>query len=374
MSGEHKGKEKVLATQWVDSVPSWAWGPRSSNAKFGGGIITAGIPKVSGRLRAINKLSRKLGLKADEALRSSGHILHEVKTETVYRKFNAPTAIGFRELKAGIRNEMFPRWVAMTAPQFGFKGAERGGMISRSPADREMARALHIEAITRSLELSSDGLGANVNIWWPAWTSRRMDDPNNPPMEFHEAWDTMLAFWADDVLKTTGGVMWLEWKPGDPGVDYIMTIEQAINFCKAVNDALGRTAMLINNEFAHILISGIDVASAVQMTIDANLFYRFVHGNSGQKMAPFSIKTLLGHGIKPEDVLVGTDWDWLVGAGGQERWDDQQKAIGLMDRVGQDVVYFEHDVNPSGLDPSLVFDLSIRNRRNMLATERAPIV
>lgn len=314
-------------------------------------------------------LSKKLGLQDDVALRSSGHILHEVRTDIeAYRGYNAPTAISFADLMDGICDGKFPHWVAMTAPQFGFRGAERGGMISRNPADREMARALHIEAITRSRDLAQAGIGADINIWWPAWTSRRVDDPANPPMGFREAWDTMLAFWVD-VLKTTGGNMWLEWKPGDPGIDYLITLELAIKFCKAVNEALGRIAMLINNEWAHILISGINVADGTQMTVDAGLFSKFVHVNSGQKL-PVSIKSLLNVGINPEHILIGTDWDWAVGMGGQTRWDDQQKAVGVMDNAGEQVIFCEHDVNPSGLDPLIVFELSIRNRMEMLANAR----
>lgn len=355
--------------QWIDSVPAWALGPRASNSKFGGGIILAGIPLVRDRLIAVKKLSKRLGLKGDDELRSSGHILHEVKTNIKkYQKFNAPTAISFRDLKAGIASGKFPRWVAMTAPQFGFKGAERGGMISKRPADRVMARDLHIEAIERSQELFNVGLGADINIWWPAWTARKPDDPANPPMEFHQAWDTMLAFWVD-LLKTTGGVMWLEWKPGDPGIDYLMTIELAIAFCNAVNEELGRKALFINNEFAHVLLSGISVADGVQKTVDAGLFDRFVHANSGQMM-PISIQVMLAAGLMPKDVMIGTDWDWPVGMGGQSTWDDQQNAIGVMDRAGQETIYCEHDVNPSGLDPLKVFEMSIRNRQDMLEIAR----
>ena len=224
------------ATRWVDSVPSWALGPRASNPKFGGGIILGGIPDVSDRLHAVLQLSKKLGLEGNDELRSSGHILHEIRTAIPeYMEFNAPGAVSFEVLKAGISTGQYPHWVAMTAPQFGFKGAERGGMISRNPADRKMARALHIEAINRSRELVSLGLGTGINIWWPAWTSRKVDDPANPPMSYSEARDTMLAFWVD-VLDETDGSMWLEWKPGDPGIDYLMTIENAIKFCTDVND------------------------------------------------------------------------------------------------------------------------------------------
>ncbi|MCX6721668.1 MAG: hypothetical protein NTY04_00525 [Candidatus Staskawiczbacteria bacterium] len=359
-----------MANRIVDSVPAWALGPRSPNSKFDAGRITAGIPLVHNRLIAIQSLSGKLGLSGDDALRSSAHVLHEVRTTTrKYRCHNAPTAISFTELKTGIKAGKFPRWVAMTAPQFGFKGAERGGMISKVPADREMARALHMEAITWSQELAQAGLGAGINIWWPAWTSRKVDDPTDPPISFDEAWDLMLKFWVD-VLKTTGGYMWLEWKPGDPGVDYLMTIDLAIKFCQAVNTELGRFAMFINNEFAHILLQGISVADGVQRTVDAGLFNKFVHGNSGQKTA-VDIQQLLAAGTRPEDIMIGTDHDWLVGHGGKENWDDQQKAIGIMDKAEPIIVWFEHDVNPAGLNPLVVFEQSIFNRRQMLENVRS---
>lgn len=354
-----------MVTRWIDSVPAWALGPRASNPKFGGGIILAGISNVSDRLEAIVQLSQKLGLGDDERLRSSGHILHEVRTEIPeYMQFNAPTAISFEVLKAGIASGKYPHWVAMTAPQFGFKGAERGGMISKNPADRKMARALHVEAMKRSLELKDLGLGAGINIWWPAWTSRKVDDPANPPMAYTEAWETMLEFWAD-VLAENDGSMWLEWKPGDPGIDYLMVIEDAIRFCNAVNNEIGRDGMLINNEFAHVLLSGISVAEGVQATVDACLFHQFVHANSGQ-MLPMRIIDMLVSGVAPEEILIGTDWDWAVGMGGKKNWDDQKKAIDIMDQSGQEVIYCEHDVNPSGLDPLTVFELSIRNRHQML--------
>ena len=361
-----------MLTQFIHSVPAWALGERAFSAKFGGNIVTAGIPEVSNRLLAVKKLSKRLGLKGAEELRSSGHILHEIRTSIgKYKKHNSPMAISYHDLRSGIYNEKYPRWVAMTAPQFGFKGAERGGILSKDPADRVMAKDLHMEAIEWSQKLESEGLGAGINIWWPAWTARRVDDPDSPPIEFQKAWDMMLAFWVD-VLGKTGGTMWLEWKPGDPGIDYLMTLKLAIEFCNAVNAVLGRIAMFINNEFAHILLSGIDVAEGVKMTIDAGLFSMFVHGNSGQ-MLPTSIQSMLDSGTQPEDIPILIDWDWAVGVGGPETWEDQQEAVGLMDRAGQEVIYFEHDVNPAGQNPANVFELSIRNFWKMLRHMRGVI-
>ena len=353
-------------TQWIHSVPSWALGPRAASAKFGGNIITAGWDSVEERLRQVLVLGKKMGLE----LRSSGHILHEVKTAIPeYAQHNSPGAIEFDRLVAGIQSGEFPRWVAMTAPQFGFVGAEHGGMISMEKADREMAHALHVEAITRSQTLFDMGLGANINIWWPAWTSRKFDDPSRPPMEFEEARDWMMDFWID-VLKETGGTMWLEWKPGDPGVDYLMTLEMAIAFCNDVNQALGRMAMFINNEFAHILLSGIDVNLGVKLTVDAGLFNQFVHANSGWQL-PVKIQKLLDEGMPAQEIPMLIDADWPLGFGGETCWRDQQDAIGVMDQANQPVIYCEHDVNPAGRPPLEVFELSIGNAIKMLSEERA---
>jgi hypothetical protein len=356
-------------TKWVHSVPAWALGPRAASAKFGGNIITNGWDSVKYRLTQVVALSGKMGLSGESALRSSGHILHEVKTGIVeYAQHNAPGAIDFDELVAGIESGRYPQWVAMTAPQFGFIGAERGGMISRYGEDREMARLLHIEAITRSRTLCEMGLGAGINIWWPAWTSRKFDDPRNPPMELGDAWHIMVDFWVN-VLKETGGTMWLEWKPGDPGVDYLMTLDLAVEFCETINNALGRKGMFINNEFAHILLSGVDVAYGVQRTVQAGLFHQFVHANSGWKL-PVTIQGLLDRHMLVEEIPILIDADWPVGAGGEFNWYDQQAAIDVMDKAGQDIIYCEHDVNPAGQPPLEVFELSIRNAQTMLQKVR----
>ena len=361
-----------MATQrtiWYDSVPAWAMGPRAYSSKFGGDVIAGGIQLVADRLRAIKDLSNKMGLEGACSLRSSGHLLHEVQTEiAAYKRFNSPNAIRFDMLMAGMEAGIFPRWAAMTAPQFGFPGAERGGMISKHTADRTMARDLHIEAITRSRQLTEAGFGAGFNIWWPAWTSRRMDDLENPPMAYIEANDMMLDFWVD-LLRETGAVVHLEWKPGDPGVDYIMTLSMAINFCRTVNNELGRKAMLINNEWAHVLMSGISIAQATEQTIRAGLFAGFFHANSGQK-ASDSIDDLLANGVPAEEILVGLDQDWPVGLLSGNAWNDQQTAIGIMDALGLPSICCEHDVNPAGQDPVKVFEFSILQRMRMLVESR----
>ncbi len=352
----------------VHSVPAWTLGPRAANPKFGGNVILNGIPMVEDRLLAIPPFSKKLGLFGDEALLTSGHILHEFKTSIpALRRHNSADAISQRDLKAGIKAGRFPRILAITAPQFGFKGAERGGMIS-SRIDADMAFSLHSEAIELAMELKELGFGEGFCIWWPAFTSRSLNPLGRPSPSLEEAWNRMLYFWVG-LLGKTGGVMHLEWKPCDPGIDYLCTIGLAIEFCNAVNRELGRKAMMINNEFAHVLLSGIPVAAGVYETIKAGLFSGFVHGNSNL-MYPQDIEKLIHGGVDIATVLGGLDLDWAVGVGGPAIWDDQQEAIGLMDQSGVPTVFCEHDLNPAGEDPFAVHELSIRNVQKMLETTR----
>ena len=361
----------AIDTRVVDSVPAWTWGERARNSKFGGNIVLAGVQKVSVRLTAIKKLSETLGLQGEDELRSSAHILHEVKTANKkYMQFNSPFAVGFKALKAGIASGRFPKFVAFTAPQFGFPGAERGGMISPLEADRVMAYDLHREAIENSMELEAAGLGELIDIWWPAFTTRMFDDPDNPPMSFAKAWDLMVNFWVK-LLQETGGEIWLEWKPGDPGCDYLNTLALAVKFCHQVNSLLGRVAMHINNEWAHILLAGHTITADTETTIKEGLFTGFFHGNMGQMM-PISIESWLAQGHAIENYAIGIDWDWPIGVGGNKaRWFDQQNALKLMENAGKPLVICEHDVNPAGLPPEVVFTRSILNRRKMSADWRA---
>ena len=362
----------MIMAKWIHSVPAWTLGPRAANAKFGGNIVLNGIPDVQDRLLAITQFSRSLGMAGEYALLTSGHLMLEIKTRIPrLKKFNADGAISVKDLKAGIRAGMFPRILAITAPQFGFKGAERGGMISEDTVDEDMAFDLHVEAIELATELKEQDMGEGVTIWWPAFTSRSLNPLGRGSLPFNKACDMMLEFWVS-VLGKTGGVMHLEWKPCDPGIDYLCTIALAIDFCNKVNKILKRRAMVINNEFAHILLQGIPVAEGMRQTIVAGLFTGFVHTNSNL-MYPVNIQALIDSGIAIEKVLGGMDLDWPVGVGGQAIWDDQQSAISMMDKSGVSTVFCEHDLNPAGEDPFEVHKLSIENVVKMLkATRRAP--
>lgn len=365
----------MARARWVHSVPAWTLGPRAANPKFGGNIVLDGIPEVRDRLLAIPPFSKKLNMVGDDAILTSGHTLLEFKTGIrKYQRYNAPGSISVKDLKAGIKAGEFPRILAITAPQFGFTGAERGGMISPLIADRLMAYDLHRESIELAADLKSRGLGEGVCIWWPAFTSRKFSPTGQATRPFDEARKMMVEFWVTILTAKPYGEMHLEWKPGDPGIDYLCTIKLAIEFCNDVNRALGRKAMYINNEFAHILLQGITVYRGVEQTIAAGLFTGFVHANSNL-MYPIDIQTLIDRGVPVESILGGLDLDLAVGVGDKDIWCDQQNAIGLMDGSGVPTAFCEHDLNPSGEDPFKVHELSIANVEKMLTApgSRNPI-
>lgn len=339
--------------------------PRGANPKFQGGVVLGGIERVAYRMAAVKELSDRL--KLENPLLTSVHLLHEMKTsQPEYMRFNNPNAITFADLKQGIKSGCFPQILAITAPAFGFKGIERGAILSPDKAVQKMARSLHIEAIERAQELEEDGCGKGVAIWWPAFDTRRLDLlDGSGVMDEEKALEIMKDFWVD-VLEETNGCMWLEWKVSDPGVlDYIWTLGKAIKFCISVNEALGRNAMFINNEWAHLLIGGVTVREGTQSTIDAGLFTGFVHVNSAQ-LFPVNIEKEMAD-ADPQTIPSGIDWDWAVGIGGDERWEDQEKAVEILDNCpGVETIFAEHDINPAGQDPVSFAELSIRNLQKML--------
>lgn len=306
----------------IHSIPVWTMGRRGANSKFQAGIELAGIGPVAERLAAITQLSNNIETVSKKPLLTSLHILHEVRSKIPkYEKFNSPNAISLEDLKSGVENSDFPRILAITSPAFGFAGVEKGAILSSDQNVRRMAEDLHIEAINYAKELKDKGLGEEVVIWWPAFDGRRLDlleDEN--PLSLEDAWKELKDFWVN-ILKKTEGKVWLEWKTGDPDIDYICTLKLAIDFCNDVNKMLGRQAMFINNEWAHLLIGGTTVADGTRRTIDAGLFTGFVHVNSAQ-LLPVSIENLISAGCQPEEIAFGMDWDWAVGMGGEGRWND----------------------------------------------------
>lgn len=347
------------------SLPTWIFSPRGANPKFQAGIVLAGLPYVRDRLLAVQKLNGRLKTISGLPLLTSGHVLHEVKTRIrKYQRFNSPFAITQRELKAGISRGDYPRIAAVTAPAFGIPGVERGTILSSDRRKVQMAKDLHTEAIDLSQELKDDGLGEGITICWPAFDSGREDLLDEKPLSFEEAWKRMVDFWVE-VLDETEGKVWLEWKPCDPGIDYICTLKLAIDFCNEVNKRLGRKAMWINNEWAHLLISGLSVEEGTQRTIEASLFTGFVHVNSSQ-LLPRSIEKMMEEGTPIEEIGASYDWDWAVGMGGKKRWDDQQRAVSILKGWdGGEKIIAEHDINPAGQDPIAFAERSIANLEEM---------
>lgn len=306
----------------------------------------------------------------DQPLLTSVHILHELKTPNPrYRRFNNPNAVTFRELAAGIKRGDFPHILAVTAPAFGFVGVEHGAILSSDPKKVQMAKDLHTEVIERAQELQSQGLGKGVVIWWPGFDSQRLDLLGQEPIPFQEAWERMIDFWIE-IINATNGKVWLEWKPSDPGIDYICTLKLAIDFCTKVNRQLDRRAMLINNEWAHLLIGGLSVTEGTKRTIGAGLFTGFVHVNSAQ-LLPVSAEKMMEGATPFMDIATGVDWDWAVGMGGDARWRDQQAAVDVIDCYRNvETIYAEHDINPAGQDPIAFAELSINNLEKMLSAVR----
>ncbi len=357
---------------WVHSIPTWTMGPRGANPKFQSGVELAGIASVADRMTAITELSSNIKTAGERPLLTSAHILHEIKSPNPkYRRFNSPNAITFGDLTKGIKRGDFPHILAVTAPAFGFPGVERGAILSSDPKKVQMAKDLHIEAIKRAKELKEMGLGEGIVIWWPAFDSRRLDLLDQPPMSLKDALDRMADFWID-VLKTTNGKVWLEWKPSDPGIDYICTLKLAIDFCARINKAFDHRVMFINNEWAHFLIGGLPVYEGTKRTIEAELFTGFLHVNSAQ-LLPISLEVLIQEGSDIQDIATGVDWDWVVGMGGQHRWSDQERAVDIIDccpAKAATTIYAEHDINPAGQDPITSAGVSISNLERMLLATR----
>ncbi|MCO6430788.1 MAG: hypothetical protein J5J00_07995 [Deltaproteobacteria bacterium] len=320
------------------SVPVWAVGPRPRNPKFGGGRQEEAFRPVETRLHGIQKLSSQVQTASGLPLLTSFHIGLELEIDMPYARLYSPWAIKFDRLVRGIRDGDFPRVLALTAPCFGFEGAEKGGILSTEKWLSERAYELHCAAIRHAQELAELQFGEGKVIWWPGFDSM-------PVGRFTEhytveaALERFFDFWCK-VLDTTNGQVHFEFKPGDPGIDYIRTLEGAIAFAYKVNSALGRKAMLLNNEWAHILATGISVASATARTIETGLFDGFVHVNWGER-CPVNIDHLIQQGLPTP---VQTDWDWHVGYFQHPtEWEDQLAAVrNLLAWRGK--VFAEHDV------------------------------
>ncbi len=347
----------------IRSCPGWIWGPRTSHFKFGGDVL-AGLPKVADRLLDIHK-----GFPNDC---TSLHICHELMSE-LHPECNSPNAVKFEVLCGGIEKGVYPQVAALTAPAFALDGVEGGAILSEDLKIRERTWYLHREAMRWANELQSQDQGLGFVICWPAFDSERLyhGPKRQQPLSRQQAWDMLRDFWVKCISESRdcgeNVLVLLEWKPAVPGdQDYINSIGRAIRFCQEVNAELGFVGMMINNESAHLLIGGTTVAEGTRQTIEAGLFPGFVHVNSAE-LAIIEINDDTG------DVLRGApgdDKDWYVGAGGDERWDDQVAAVKLMldwaKETGQPIIA-EHDIDPSGDDPRDYYARSRANFDQMLA-------
>jgi hypothetical protein len=341
-------------------------GTRAAHAKFGGGVIIGGIAPVDERLRLIKK-SFPNDL-------TSGHLWHEVGTTlSDYQAYNSKDAVAWDALVKGIESGAYPRIAALTVPAFGIPGVQNGAATSPDPAIRKMYFNMHVDSICKTQWLKSKGLGEGIYIWWPAWDSQRKYHGDEAgKLSIQEAWDLLVKTWADDAtavldrldkekISPTLPLIWLEWKPEVPGQDYINTIGRAIRFCREVDQKVGKKVFAINNEWAHLLIGGGTVEDGTRKTIEAGLFTGFFHANSAD-LAIVEIDEKTGEIRKGTP---GDDRDWYVGAGGQERWDDQQKAVGLILKSGKPLVC-EHDIDPMGDDPLQYYTKSRENLEKMI--------
>jgi len=301
------------------------------------------------------------------------HVNHEMKGEKDGFP-NSPNAIGWEKLLAGVQEGIYPNISALTAPAFGLKETINGATLSDDPVIVGKARKGHLLAMRRSRVLKRLGIGKGYSIVWPASDSTSHAGPLSL-LDRVIARQRMIAFWVktlkmalDDPLIAEGlgpnePLMWFEFKPNIPGVlDFFPTMQAAIAFCEEVNRQVGRVVIVINVEWAHLLIGGMDVITGTKMQIDAGLFYELVHVNWAQLAIIEWNKTYT-------EIKAGSpseDFDWQVGAGTEEDWAMQREAVRLMLETGQNVT-FEHDIYPAGQDPVEFYDLSRGNLEKMIS-------
>ncbi|MBS3135564.1 hypothetical protein J4401_01230 [Candidatus Woesearchaeota archaeon] len=358
-----------MSKQIIHSVPSWVVNPRPANFKFGGGDPKAGYVKVSDRLKEVKSLGEELGLE----LRSSFHIGLEIRTsQPQYSELiDKPGAIGKDNLVKGIRSGRFPKVLAFTAPAFGYPGTELGAFFHPDANRRQMAEDLHVEAVSLALEFEEKGLGEGKTIIWPAGDGNPIKNIPKDLMVSNELipkskkWGQLRDGIVNVLrrVKTETGherKMHIEFKPGDPVLDIIPTLALAIKFCNEVNKELGWKGLWLNNEWAHLLASGITVEDGTRRTNEAGLFDGFVHVNSGQ-MLPVNLEQLLGKEVHAADVPVLMDWDLAVGDGSPTITEDLAKAVKILRQWDGETVFAEHDLHHFGADPIGYARFSITN-------------
>ena len=364
----------MTATMY-DSGPTWLFGPRSYNGKFGGAGGGGSKLFVVDRALAVQAVFQRLreeGVIGDKWY-TSYHTGHELVPEHPdLQCIRNPHAIDWAQLVALSQEGKIPLTNALTHPCFGYNGAEQGGILHPDAGARQRAFLGHVETITRSGKLAEMGIGNGRAIWWPAGDGFRPAKlPANTTVDTESIkasreWDQLHAFWVK-VLRETGGTVHLESKPGDPQIDVLCTLELAIAFCLEVNEELGRTAMFLNHEFAHLLAMGIPIDEGMERTINAGLFDGFFHGNSGQ-MLGYSLEDVLSGPVHPLDITVIADYDLAVGEGSPVVVEDQKRAFRILrtwsESTGKPVVC-EHDLHPFEHDGFEYFETSVRAAQKM---------
>lgn len=366
-----------MTARLIHSLPTWLFNKRPNNGKFGGGNPGLGKTRVTERCAAIKRLSD--GLLREKVIRepilTSFHTLHELRTEVRGLKdHNLAGTMTLDRLIKGIKEGRFPRVNALTAPAFGPRaGVHERCILSNRELDVSDAMWLHSEVQETAALLKKEGAGEGRAIWWPAFDALPIDDipatmtVSNELIPRSREWGRIVDFWVA-VLKN-GGAVHIEYKHGDPGLDIVCTVQLAILLCQEVNKRLGRTAMLVNIEFAHALGTGETVARSMKMIIGAGLFDGFCHGNSGQRSA-VRFHDLLQKPIHPLQLPILMDWDFILGYGSPDVVEDQRNTFILLrqwSQVNDQPVICEHDIHYFSREPFANAAQSIKAAEEMWA-------
>lgn len=342
------------------SCPLWVLGPRTAHPKFGGSTPINGYDMVEDRCDVINDM-----FPGDL---TSGHLLHEIATGLgAYAGWNSPNAISQQDLIQVCQNGI----AAITAPAFGLPIFTDGALLNTDASIQQMAANLHAEAIMLSRSMLSDGIGKGVTLWWPAFDSMRdyhllgCSRPTNEGWNMlRDSWVGILRLFDNETLGENDALVHLEWKPSVPGSrDYINSIGRAIRFASEVNELVGRRAMAINNEWAHLLIGGTTVEEGTRLTCEAGLFTGFLHANSAE-LATMRVNDETGEIIEGTP---GDDADWAAGCGEQARVDDQIAALRYLIENFDGELIIEHDIDPAGDDPIEYYRTSRESAEQMYA-------
>lgn len=355
-----RGKTMVPIARKVTSVPLWTIRKKTTNGKFS--ATESGFSVMVEALRAIKLLEKEYGilLPGEPGLLSSGHLILEVESSIASQNGipQNPGAVTFDDLMRGIRLGDYPRFNSIIPPVFGYTGADQGGLISKDEEVRQFTKDLLEEAILMNLQLLNEGLGEGITIVWPAYMSfLALDCPpgfmvSNDILMGSVLWERFLNGICEVLsrVKIKTGIeaaIHLEWKVNDPGLlDIIPTLELAIRMCDEINSALGWKGAFINNEWAHLGLSGIDFATGTCRTIEAGLFDRLVHVNGGT-IHTERLEAWLIHPFHPADWPGLVDPDWPVGFGSEKITNSQQRAINQLVQNASDtgqLIILEHDV------------------------------